>query len=159
MSRGRVSRVRASIDIDAQPEVVFAFFDDLANAGDLVPGLVEIVSVDPVATGGRHVSYTTRARDGTIVEASSEHLEHRPPERTVTRGIQSGIETRSTRVFTPRGGGRTRVVTTVEWSVPIRYVGALVTAPLRGPLRRSIRAAHTTAKKRLESGPASLTPP
>lgn len=159
MSRAPVSRVRARVDIDALPDLVFAFFDDLANAAHLVPGLVEIVSVEPVATGGRHVSYTIRSRDGTIVDASSEHLEYRPPERTVTRGIQSGIETRSTREFTPRSGGRTRVVTTVEWSVPIRYVGTLVSAPLRGPLRRSIRAAHATAKERLESGPASLTPP
>ncbi len=152
MSRTPVSRVRASIDIDAPPETVFAFFDDLDNATLLVTGLVEVVSVEPVPTGGRHVTYTTRGRDGTLVDASSEHLEYEPPRHTVTRGVQSGIETRSIREFRPLRDGRTRVTTTIEWSVPIRYVGALVTAPLRGPLRRSVRAAHAAAKDRLESG-------
>jgi uncharacterized membrane protein len=151
MSRAPITRVRARVDIDAPPGVVFSFFDDLANAPVLVPGLVEVVSVEPRPDGGRHVSYTIRARDGSLVDASSEHLEHRPPERTVTRGVQSGVETRSIREFLPLADGRTRVVTTVEWSVPIRYVGALVTAPLRGPLRRSIRAAHAAARERLES--------
>ncbi len=159
MRRAGVSRVRGQVDIDADPSTVFAFFDDLDNAPLLVPGLVEILSVEPLHGGGRHVTYTTRARDGSIVDAGSEHLEHHVPERTVTRGVQSGIETRATREFAPRADGGTRVVTTVEWSVPIRYVGALVTAPLRGPLRRSIRAAHAAAKERLESGPASRTRP
>ncbi len=152
MSRTAASRVRARVEIDAPPETVFAFFDDLDHAPLLVAGLVEVVSVEPLPTGGRHVTYTTRGRDGALVDASSEHLEYEPPHRTVTRGVQSGIETRSIREFRPLGDGRTRVTTTIEWSVPIRYVGALVTAPLRGPLRRSIRGAHTAAKEALESG-------
>lgn len=155
MSRTAVSRVRARVDIDSPPETVFAFFDDLANASLLVAGIVDVVSVEPRDGGGRHVSYTTRARDGTLIDASSEHLDYDPPHRTITRGVQSGIETRSIREFVLQADGRTRVTTTVEWSVPIRYVGALVTAPLRGPLRRSIRAAHAAAKERLESGPAN----
>lgn len=153
MSRARLNRVRARIDIDAPPEVVFSFFDDLANAEVLVSGLVEVVEVEEVPAGGRHVTYRIQARDGTLVDASSEHLVHEPPGRTVTRGVQSGIETTSTREFLPLPDGSTRVVTTVEWSVPIRYVGALVTAPLRGPLRRSLRAAHGAAKARLEDAP------
>ena len=153
MSRTPVSRVRARIDLDAPPETVFAFFDDLDNAPLLVADLVEVVSVEPAAAGGRHVTYTTRGRDGALVDASSEHLEYEPPNHTVTRGVQSGIETRSIREFLPLAGNRTRVVTTIEWSVPIRYVGALVTAPLRGPLRRSIRAAHAAAKEALEASP------
>jgi len=79
-----------------------------------------------------------------------------PPRRTVTRGVQSGVETTSTREFTAHGAGATRVDASIEWSVPVRYVAGLITAPLRRPLRRSLRAGLAAAKQLLESGPASL---
>jgi hypothetical protein len=143
------SRVRERVDIAAPPEQVFAFFDDITNAGLLVPRLVAVTAVEPLPNGGRRVEYTIQTDAGDEVPASSEHLEHDPPRRTVTRGLQSGVTTLATREFTPITGG-TRVTTTVEWDVPVRYVGRLVTAPLRGPLRRSLRASLRAAKAAIE---------
>lgn len=141
------------VDIDASPEEVFAFFDDVTNATVLVPSLVEITTVDPLPNGGRRVAYTTRDRRGAIVEAVSEHLEYDPPQRTVTLGTQSGIQTTSTRRFAPNPGGGTRVAAAVEWSAPVRYLGWLVGAPVRRPLRRSLRHGLRAAKAAIEAGP------
>jgi carbon monoxide dehydrogenase subunit G len=147
-----VSRVRESIEIDAPVESVFAFFDDLSNAAVLVPALEEVTKVELVECGGHRVEYTIRTESGDVTEASSEHLEYEPPHRTVSRGLQSGIATTSTREFEPILGG-TRLTTTIEWDVPVRYVGRLVTAPLRGPLRRSLRETLHAAKDSIESRP------
>lgn len=144
-----MSQVRARVDIDAPLERVFEFFDDIANAAIFVPRLHEVTLVEPKPNGGRRVEYTTRTASGSIEPASSEHVEYLPPSRTVTRGVQVGIVTTSTREFlsSPRG---TRVLATVEWNVPVRYVAALITAPLRGPLRRSLRASLADAKHAIE---------
>ena len=152
-----MSRVREDLEISAPLDAVFAFFDDVTNARLLVPNLIEVTSVDDLPTGGRRVEYTTRNKRGAVVEASSEHLEYDPPRRTVTRGQQSGIATRSTREFVRVPSG-TRIIATIEWSVPVKYVAALITSPLRRPLRRSLRHSLRTAKESLESGPASLSP-
>jgi Polyketide cyclase / dehydrase and lipid transport len=132
------SRVHARVDIAAPPIAVFAFFDDLANASVLVPNLVEVTNVEALSTGGRRVEYATEGRDGTRHLASSEHVVYEPPHRTVTRSVQSGVATTATREFVAVPGG-TRVVATIEWDVPIRYVSRLVSAPLRGPYRRALR--------------------
>ena len=145
-----MSRVRESIDIDAPVAEVFAFFDDVGNAGVLVPALVEVMDVEELPGGGRRVTYTLRTPKGELVEASSEHLEHEPPRRTVTRGVQSGVETTATREFVATTGRSTRVVAIIEWSVPVRLVAGLVTAPLRGPLRRSLRQSLAAAKAAIE---------
>jgi hypothetical protein len=57
----------------------------------------------------------------------------------VTRSIQSGVATTATREFVAVPEG-TRVVATIEWDVPIKYVARLVSAPLRGPYRRALRS-------------------
>jgi hypothetical protein len=147
-----VSRVREQIDIDAPVAEVFAFFDDVANAAVLVPALIDVTSVqEQDEDGHRRVEYTVRNRSGDVVSASSVRVEHDPPRRTVTRGVQSGIETTSTREFVATATGGTRVVATIAWSVPIKVVAGLVTAPLRGPLRRSLRASLVAAKAALET--------
>jgi Polyketide cyclase / dehydrase and lipid transport len=142
--------VREEIEVDAPVDEVFAFFDDVANAAVLVPALVEVTGVEELDGGGRRVEYTTRNRRGEIVGASSEHVEHEPPRRTVARGLQSGIATTSTREFVATTTRTTLVVATIEWTVPVKYVAALVSAPLRGPLRRSLRASLTAAKDAIE---------
>jgi hypothetical protein len=134
------SRVHARVDIAAPPEAVFSFFDDLANAAVLVPNLIEVTKVEPLSTGGRRVEYATEGRDGTPHLASSEHVVYEPPHRTVTRSVQSGVATTATREFVAVSEG-TRVVATIEWDVPIKYVSRLVAAPLRGPYRRALRNA------------------
>lgn len=145
-----MSRVREEIDIDAPVEHVFAFFDDLENAPLLVPSLVEIVRVEELANGGRHVEYTTHNRHGDLVDATSDHVDYDPPRRTVTTSRQSGVETTATREFVANTDGGTRVVATVEWSVPVKYIGALVTLPLRGPLRRALRTTLADARAAIE---------
>jgi uncharacterized membrane protein len=144
-----MSRVRETIEINAPIGDVYGFFDDIANASVLVPALVEITSVDDRASG-RRVEYTVRTTTGTVVTATSEQIERDPPRRTVTRGMQSGIETTATREFVAIGDHTTRVTATLEWKVPIKAVAGLVTAPLRGPLRRSVRASLAAAKAAIE---------
>jgi hypothetical protein len=146
-----VSRVREQIDIDAPVDQVFTFFDDVGNAAVLVPALVEVTGVQERDDDGhRRVEYTIRNRSGELVAASSVRVQCDPPRCTVTRAVQSGIETTSTREFVATAAGATRVVATVEWSVPIKLVAGLVTAPLRGPLRRSLRASLAAAKAAIE---------
>jgi uncharacterized protein YndB with AHSA1/START domain len=146
-----MTKVRAEVDIDAPVDRVFAFFDDLDNARLLVPSLVEVVNVETLANGGRHVEYTTHNKHGDLVDVTSDHVDYDPPHRTVTRTKQSGVETTSTRLFAPNTSGGTRVVATVEWSVPVKYFGAIVSLPLRGPLRRSLRTSLATAKDAIEA--------
>ena len=38
----------------------------------------------------------------------------------------------------------------MEWSVPVKFVASLVTAPLRGPVRRSLRQSLESAKAAIE---------
>ncbi len=129
---------------------MFAFFDDVANAKLLLPHLVEVTSVEPRPGGGRRVEYSVRNNAGDEVPASSEHVEYDPPHRTVARGVQSGVSTTATREFEAIRGG-TRVTATVEWDVPVRYVARLISLPLRGPFRRSLRESLAAAKQALES--------
>jgi uncharacterized membrane protein len=145
-----MSRVRETIDIAAPIDEVFAFFDDVGNAPVLVAGLIEVTTVEALATGGRRVEYTTRNRAGGPVTASSEHVEHDPPRRTVTRSVQSGVETTSTREFVETTSSTTQVVATIEWSAPVKFVSGIVGAPLRGPFRRSLRASLESAKAAIE---------
>ena len=142
--------MRETIDINAPAGEVFAFFDDVGNASVLVAGLIEVTTVEELATGGRRVEYTTRNRVGGPVTATSEHLEHDPPRRTVTRSVQSGVETTSTREFVETASAETRVVATIEWSAPVKFVSGIVGAPLRGPFRRSLRASLASAKTAIE---------
>ena len=143
--------VRARVLIAAPVEEVFAFFDDLAHAAVLVPQLAEIGHVEPRPGGGRAVEYTTRGRDGTLHQARSEHVEYGPPHRTVTRNVQSGVTTTMTREFVPVDGG-TRVEARLKWRVPTRFLGGLVSWPLRGPYRRALRRALLGARDALENG-------
>ena len=144
------SRVRSSVTIDAPIEDVFAFFDELKFARLLVPQLVEITGVEDLPNGGRRVSYTTLGRDHQVFDASSEHLVYDPPEQTVGRSVQSGVEMLSTRRFTAIADDRTRVDAVVEWSVPVRFVAKMVERPLRRPLRAALRNGLATAKSYLE---------
>jgi hypothetical protein len=142
------SRVQARLDIAAPVNVVFSFFDDLANATVLVPNLAEITAVEELPSGGRHVEYTIRDRGGTEHEASSEHLVYDPPHRTVTRNVQSGVVTTMVREFRPVGD-TTRVTATVEWEIPVRSVARIISAPLRGPYRRGLRTTLHAAREAL----------
>ncbi len=143
------SRVHARVDIAAAPETVFAFFDDLENASILVPSLAEITKVEELPGGGRRVEYSTWGRGDTAYDVSTEHVVYEPPARTVTRSVQSGIQTTATREFVPRGDG-TRVVATIEWEAPVRYLSRVVAAPLRGPYRRALREALDGARAAIE---------
>jgi hypothetical protein len=144
------SRVTASNQITAPVHRVFAFFDDVGNAKVLVPNLIQISKVEELPGGGRRVEYTTRTRKGDAAESSSEHVVYEPPVRTVTRGVQSGVTTMTTREFAVAGSGSTLVTATLEWSVPVRYVAKLVEYPLRAPFRRALRAGLSAAKGEIE---------
>jgi carbon monoxide dehydrogenase subunit G len=142
-------RVRAHIEIAAPPDRVFAFFDDVANASLLLPNFVGLTSVEPLASGGRRLEYTVRTKSGGTASVISEHIEYEPPRRTVSRASQSGMEMTSVREFAETARG-TRVTATVRWKVWPRYVGPIVTLPVRGPLRRSLRATLEAAKVSIE---------
>jgi len=142
-------RVRARVEIAATPEVVFDFFDDLEHASILVPSLAEITAVESLPGGGRRVEYSTWGRGDEPSPASTEHLVFERPTRTVSRSVQAGIESTATREFVAVPAG-TRVVATVEWTVPVRYVGRLVSAPLRGPYRRGLATSLRAARDAIE---------
>jgi uncharacterized membrane protein len=144
------SHVHAYVEIAAPVEQVFAFFDDLDNAPLLNPAVLEITNVEGLENGGRRVEYSTAGRGGRAVTATSEHVEYAPPSRTVTRTEQSGVTTVSTREFEPIDDG-TRVVATIEWTAPVKYVARLVEFPLRRPLRDSLEVGLATAKQALET--------
>jgi uncharacterized protein YndB with AHSA1/START domain len=144
-----VSRVRASVDIAAPVEEVFEFFDDLAHAAVLVPQLAEIGRVEAAPGGGRVVEYTTRGRNGALISARSEHVVYEPPHHTVTRNEQAGVTTTTSRDFMPVDGG-TRVETCLEWVVGVRYVGGVVSWPLRRPYRQALRDALEGARAAIE---------
>lgn len=143
------SRVGTVVDIAAPPEQVFAFFDDLANAAVLVPALADITGVEDLETGGRRVEYRISGRDGSLRDASSEHLVYEPPFRTVTRSVQSGVFTTVTRDFIPVEGG-TQLRATLEWDVPLRALTRVVAAPLRGPTKRALRDGLLAARDAIE---------
>ena len=143
------TRVHAYVDIDAPVEQVFAFFDDLDNAPLLNSQLLAISSTEPLENGGRRVEYSTSARSGKPVTATSEHVEYDAPRRTVTRTEQSGVTTVSTREFEAIDGG-TRVVASIEWTAPVKHFGRIVEFPLRRPLRDSLEVGLATAKREIE---------
>ena len=141
--------VRARVRIDAPVEEVFAFFDDLDNAPLLNSQLLAISSTEPLENGGRRVEYSTAARSGKPVTATSEHVEYDAPRRTVTRTEQSGVTTVSTREFEAIDDG-TRVVASIEWTAPVKHFGRIVEFPLRRPLRDSLEVGLATAKREIE---------
>ena len=143
------TRVHAYVDVDAPVEQVFAFFDDLDNAPLLNSQLLAISSTEPLENGGRRVEYSTAARSGKPVTATSEHVEYDAPHRTVTRTEQSGVTTVSTREFEAIDGG-TRVVASIEWTAPVKHFGRIVEFPLRRPLRDSLEVGLATAKREIE---------
>jgi uncharacterized membrane protein len=145
------TRVTEQITIDAPVETVFGFFDDVENAPMLVANFEAVTRVEPIEGGGRRTEYTTRNTAGELVEMSSEHVEYDAPHRTVTNGVQSGLAIVATREFTPVSDGVTLVTASVEWSAPVKYVSRFVEYPLRGPYRRSLRHALTSAKDAIES--------
>ena len=143
------TRVHAYVDIDAPVEQVFAFFDDLDNAPLLNSQLLAISSTEALENGGRRVEYSTSARSGKPVTATSEHVEYDAPRRTVTRTEQSGVTTVSTREFEAIDGG-TRVVASIEWTAPVKHFARIVEFPLRRPLRDSLEVGLATAKREIE---------
>ena len=69
-----------TIAVAADPETVFAFLDDPENHAAITPGLTDVRDVEPLANGGKRLSYTYRMAgmgiDGEIVQTV-----HDPPER------------------------------------------------------------------------------
>ncbi|EMA71655.1 SRPBCC family protein [Halorubrum distributum] len=69
-----------AVVVAADPESVFAFLDDPANHAAITPGLTDVRDVEPLANGGKRLSYTYRMAgigiDGEIVQTV-----HEPPER------------------------------------------------------------------------------
>ncbi|TKX74013.1 SRPBCC family protein [Halorubrum sp. GN11_10-6_MGM] len=71
-----------AIVVAADPEAVFAFLDDPENHATITPGLGDVRDVEPLANGGKRLSYTYRTAgigiDGEIVQTV-----HEPPKRHV----------------------------------------------------------------------------
>ena len=69
-----------SVVVAASPEAVFEFLDDPENHAAITPGLTDVRDVEPLANGGKRLSYTYRMAgigiDGEIVQTV-----HDPPNR------------------------------------------------------------------------------
>lgn len=145
-------RVRAARTFSAPPEQVFAFFDDLANAAELQPRLVEITDVETLANGGKRIAYVTRGRDDARHEGKSEHLEYDPPHLVVIASDADGVTTTATRRFEPVRGG-TRVVAELEYAVHAPVLSRLIELQWRRRARGELRRMLAAAERRLDAEP------
>jgi ligand-binding SRPBCC domain-containing protein len=60
-------RVRHSVVICAPVETVFDYLDSPKNALALIPELIEVKEVTPLANGGHRLRFTALARGGKLV--------------------------------------------------------------------------------------------
>ncbi|WP_424014474.1 SRPBCC family protein [Halorubrum xinjiangense] len=127
-----------SVVVAADPETVFAFLDDPANHAAITPGLTDVRVVEPLANGGKRLSYTYRMAgigiDGEIVQTV-----HEPPERHVfeLRGRLTGtIDLR----LAPVDGG-TELTYAATYDLPENALTRVGAPAIRRFNERQLRAA------------------
>ena len=127
-----------AVVVAADPETVFAFLDDPANHAAITPGLTDVRDVEPLANGGKRLSYTYRMAgigiDGEIVQTV-----HEPPERHAfeLRGRLTGtIDLR----LAPADGG-TELTYAATYDLPENALTRVGAPVIRRFNERQLRAA------------------
>ena len=99
-------RIRQTVEIRSPVEKVFAYLDVPENALTLVPQLVEVKEITPLANGGHRMRFVTLGRRRKRCEWVSEHVERVPDEVVVVRSHTEGIATTAVRRFEATDTGR-----------------------------------------------------
>ncbi len=138
-----------AVVVAADPESVFAFLDDPANHAAITPGLTDVRDVEPLANGGKRLSYTYRMAgvgiDGEIVQTV-----HEPPERHAfeLRGRLTGtIDLR----LDPVDGG-TKLTYAATYDLPENALTRVGAPVIRRFNERQLRAALENVAAELDAG-------
>ena len=138
-----------AIVVAADPETVFAFLDDPENHAAITPGLTDVRDVEPLANGGKRLSYTYRMAgmgiDGEIVQTV-----HDPPERHAfeLRGRLTGtIDLR----LAPVDGG-TELTYAATYDLPENALTRVGAPAIRRFNERQLRAALENVAAEFDAG-------
>jgi hypothetical protein len=146
--------IRASIRIDAPPQVAWDLYADVEGSVAWVPFAEEILFVSGPAGLGQ--VYRERTRLGGISDiAEWEVIEWDPPRRQVQRSTGKGMDSRLVIAVEPAGDGalvRQEVILESRAPFPIGWLHERLFGLVAG---RGIRAALAAAKARLEAPDSS----
>ena len=143
--------LRASIQIEAQPEQVWDLYADVERSVEWVPFAEEILFVSGPAGLGQ--VYRERTRLGGISDiAEWTVIEWDPPRRQVQQSLGKGMDSRLVIAVEPRGGGgtlaRQEVILDSRAPGPLGWLHERVFGIVA---RRGIESALGAAKARLEA--------
>jgi Polyketide cyclase / dehydrase and lipid transport len=147
-------RVRDVVSINPSVEEAFAYLDNPDNGG-LIPSLVEVNEVTPLANGGHRLRFVALGRRGKRCSWVSEQIERVPNKLVVVHAHTEGITTIATRLFEPMSSG-TRMATALEYRVelpwPQKLLTPLIEFQLRRQIRNQLRSLLALVKERVEAG-------
>jgi ligand-binding SRPBCC domain-containing protein len=154
-------RVRRTVSIRAPVETVFAYLDVPEDRLALIPNLIEVKEVAPLANGGHRIRFVTVGRRGKLCEWVSEHVERVPNRLVVVRSYTEGVVTTARRRFEPtaeesRLTGEIEYRLSVPW--PQKVLLPLMEFQARRPTRRELRRVLEVIKSRVESGQGGFLP-
>ena len=142
--------LRASIRIDAPPQVVWDLYADVEGSVDWVPFAEEILSVSGPAGLGQ--VYRERTRLGGISDVAEwTVIEWDPPRRQVQRSTGKGMDSRLVIAVEPNGAGSTARQEVILDSRAPGPLGWLHERIFGLVARRGIESAVRAAKQRLEA--------
>jgi len=134
--------------VAAPPETVFAFLDDPGNHAAITPGLADVRDVEPLANGGKRLSFTYRMA-GTGIDGEIVQTVHDPPERHVfeLRGRLTGtIDLR----LVPVDGG-TELTYAATYDLPENALTRIGAPVVRRFNERQLRAALENVAERFDA--------
>lgn len=115
-----MARYRTEIEVDARPEVVFAYLEDFTNAADWDPGVATATRLDdgPIGVGSRFaLDLLVAGRTQRWVYEVERHEAPRRVTFATRKDSATGIDDV---VVEPRGDG-----STVVWDATFRFNGLL----------------------------------
>jgi uncharacterized membrane protein len=148
-------RVRQAVLINAPVEQVFAYLDKPKNSLALIPSLIEVTEVIPLANGGHRLRFVALGRGGKRCDWESEQTERVPNQLVVVRAHTEGIRTIASRRFEQTATG-TRMATELEYRIevpwPQKVLTPVIEFQMRRPMRKQLRSLLSVVKGRIEAG-------
>ncbi len=153
-------RVRQAVSIRAPVETVFNYLDVPENGLAIIPNLVEVKVVTPLANGGHRMRFVSLGRRGKLCEWVSEHVERVPNSLVVVQSYTEGVRTTARRRFEPTAAG-SRLSGEIEYRFavpwPQKVLLPLMEFQARRPTRKELRRVLEVVKSRVESGEGGAT--
>jgi polyketide cyclase/dehydrase/lipid transport protein len=147
-------RIRQVISIGAPVEKVFAYLDEPENGLALVPQLVEVKEVAPLANGGHRLRFVARGRRGQLCEWLSETVERVPNQLVAVRAETEGYTSTAVRRLEETLAG-TRLSGEVEYRIdvpwPQKVLVPVMEFQARRPMRKQLRTVLELVKARIEA--------